>query len=152
VIAGVLVSAIVWSGVSQAASQKSSNTKTALALTKAMQEQNVALASSYLTDGYIQHNPNVPTGKDGYVKFFSNIWKSGPKPASATLANPPVFIVAQGDKVVLIFKNPLPDPAAPGKTYDSFNFDAYRFENGKIAEHWDGYLKRPAGPPPTSTP
>ena len=38
------------------------------------------LAETYLTDAYIQHNPNVPTGREGFVEFFRKFSK--PKPAS----------------------------------------------------------------------
>jgi predicted SnoaL-like aldol condensation-catalyzing enzyme len=134
--------------VANAGQTQDANRKIVLAFTKAMQEQNLAVAVSYITDGYIQHNPNVPTGKAGYLEFFTPRWKDGPKPSAPTLANPPVLSLAEGDEVVLVFKNTQPDPVDPNKSYDNFSFDAYRLEHGKIAEHWDGGLKRPPAPKP----
>jgi len=59
----------------------------------------VELAGKYLAPGYIQHNPNVETGLDGFVKFFSQFQ---PQPIQPTLKNPPIYAVANGDRVILI--------------------------------------------------
>jgi predicted SnoaL-like aldol condensation-catalyzing enzyme len=119
-----------------------------LAFTKAMQEHNVPAAANFLQDDYIQHNPMVPTGKAGFVKFFSALWKDGPLPSKQTLLNPAVLVVTEGDSVMLMFKRATPEPGDPGKTYDSFWFDAYRVAGDKIAEHWDPLTKPPIGATP----
>jgi len=31
------------------------------------------LAPQYMAEGYIQHNPNVPTGRKAFVDFFPNL-------------------------------------------------------------------------------
>ena len=41
------------------------------------------LTDKYLSEGYIQHNPNVPTGRAGFVKAFSAMTK--PKPSEAKM-------------------------------------------------------------------
>ncbi|MCV2348662.1 nuclear transport factor 2 family protein [Paucibacter sp. Y2R2-4] len=97
-------------------------------------------AGKYLTEGYIQHNPSVPTGREGFVKFFAQFSK--PKPLEARIKAPLVAVLAEGDKVVLVFVQTLPEPEAPGKTYTSTWFDMFRIEGGKIAEHWDPATKR----------
>lgn len=125
--------------------QLEKNKQLALALTAAMAEKNVDKASSYLADGYIQHNPNVPTGKAGFVGFFGPMW-AGKQTAPQPLENPPVEVVAQGDLVMMIFKHATPDPVDPSKTYDAFSFDAYRITNGKVSEHWDNYMRRAPAP------
>lgn len=33
------------------------------------------LTGNYMTETYIQHNPNVPTGRQGFIDFFSKIRK-----------------------------------------------------------------------------
>src|SRR5262245_28721642 len=36
------------------------------------------LADKYLAEDYTQHNPNVPTGRQGFVDFFSKVRKPMP--------------------------------------------------------------------------
>ncbi len=98
------------------------------------------LADKYLAESYIQHNPSVPTGRAGFVAFFSQFAK--PKPIDAHIKAPLVSVVAEGDLVVLSFVNELPDPKDPAKKYTTTAFDMFRIEGGKIAEHWDGETKR----------
>lgn len=97
------------------------------------------LADKYLSESYIQHNPAVPTGRAGFVKFFSQYSKPGP--IAEKIRAPLVNIVAEGDVVILSFVQTLPDPAQPGKTYSTTAFDMFRIENGKLAEHWDAMTK-----------
>jgi hypothetical protein len=74
--------------------------------------------------------------------------KDGPSPSKQTLPNPPVLVVTEGDIVMLMFKRATPEPGGPGKTYDSFWFDAYRVAGDKIAEHWDPLTKPAVGARP----
>jgi predicted SnoaL-like aldol condensation-catalyzing enzyme len=97
------------------------------------------LADKYLAEGYIQHNPKVPTGRAGFVNLFSKFVK--PSAIEARVKAPLVSIVAEGDKVVLAFVQELPDPKEPGKKYTTTWFDMFRIENGLIAEHWDAATK-----------
>lgn len=117
--------------------QEQANKDLVLAQMQAMAERDVAKASSYLADGYIQHNPMVPTGKAGFVGFFGPRW-AGQKPG---VFAPPTEVVVEGDLVMVMQERPRPEPGAPGKTYNSFWFDLYRVQDGKIAEHWDGATK-----------
>ena len=93
------------------------------------------LAETYLTDAYIQHNPNVPTGREGFVEFFRKFSK--PKPVEPRVTAPLVAIVAEADWVVLVFVSERLNPKDPSKRYTTTWFDMFRIENGKIAEHWD---------------
>lgn len=98
------------------------------------------LAEKYMADGYIQHNPNVPTGRAAFVDFFSkNVAVQQIEPR---IRAPLVAIVAEGDLVVLAFARDGVDPKDPGKKYSTTWFDMFRVENGKIAEHWDPATKR----------
>src|SRR6266702_2532768 len=47
------------------------------------------LAPKYQAENYIQHNPNINTGRAAFVKFFGTL---GPavNPIPAKMANPPV--------------------------------------------------------------
>jgi len=97
-------------------------------------------ADKYMAEGYIQHNPNVPTGRAAFVEFFSKFKK--PKPIEDRIAAPLVSITAEGDLVVLSFVREHADPKDPSKKYTTTWFDMFRIENGKIAEHWDPAVKQ----------
>lgn len=97
------------------------------------------LAPKYMTETYIQHNPNVATGRKAFVDFFSSIKK--PQAIADKVKAPLVAIVAEGDLVILTFVSEKPDPKNIGKTYTTTWFDMFRIENGKIAEHWDPMTK-----------
>lgn len=93
----------------------------------------VEAADKYMHVDYIQHNPNIATGREGFVRFFSTRpWQE----ISPTIANL-VTIVAEDDLVVFAFRRELPDPQDPTKRYTSTWFDMMRVKDGKIAEHWD---------------
>lgn len=97
------------------------------------------LADKYMAETYIQHNPNVPTGRAAFVDFFSRVAK--PVPIEPRIKAPLVAMLADGDYVVLSFAREHADPKEPGKKYTTTWFDMFRLENGKIAEHWDPALK-----------
>jgi predicted SnoaL-like aldol condensation-catalyzing enzyme len=100
-------------------------------------------AETYMAESYIQHNPNVATGRAPFVAFFGSKPAQPPKPVIDDL----VAILGDGDFVTLAFRRELPDPTRPGLTYTSTWFDMFRIENGKIAEHWDyGTKQNPAAP------
>jgi len=95
------------------------------------------LAEKYFTPEYIQHNPNIESGRDALVAFIR-----GSRPARAiepTIKLPLLNIVAERDYVLVISEKPQVDEE--GEAYITSWFDFYRIENGKIAEHWDPALK-----------
>ena len=79
----------------------------------------------FMLDSYMQHNPTVPDGKEGFKAF-----------AEKFLALEPhmdiVKIVCEEDIVVVFFKCTIGVNGSVNKV-----FDMYRIENGKLAEHWD---------------
>ena len=97
------------------------------------------LADKYMAESYIQHNPNVPTGRAAFVEFFQRVKK--PAPIEPRIKAPLVAIVAEGDLVVLSFAREHVDPKDATKKYTTTWFDMFRIENGKIAEHWDPAVK-----------
>jgi predicted SnoaL-like aldol condensation-catalyzing enzyme len=97
------------------------------------QARNVERAPEFMAENYLQHNPNVPTGRAAFMQVFGRTPKQAVKPTIDDL----VTIVAEGDLVVLGFRRSLPDLENEGQTYTTTWFDMFRIENGKIAEHWD---------------
>ena len=93
------------------------------------------LADKYFAENYMQHNPNVATGRKALVDFFTKFSK--PKTVVDSIKASVVSIMAEGDLVMICFVRELPDPNDSSKKYTTTWFDLFRIENGKIAEHWD---------------
>ena len=109
-----------------------------------IQNRQLDQAPKYQAEDYIQHNPSVNTGRDGFVAFFSKLPKP-PNPSADKLDNPPVVKGAKGDFVWLIFETEQKDPrdATGATTYHSNSFEMIRIQNGKVQEHWDSAMKMP---------
>jgi predicted SnoaL-like aldol condensation-catalyzing enzyme len=99
------------------------------------------LADQWITERYIQHNPNAQSGRAAVVEFFTQVLKVERKPISAKLSHPITAVVAEGDFVIVIAPRVLKDPQDPAKTYTIAWFDMWRFVDGKADEHWDGAMK-----------
>lgn len=100
----------------------------------------VTQAEKYVAESYIQHNPNVPSGRAAMVGFISRRTPT-PKPVEARVKAPLVSIVAERDIVVLSFVREHVEPQDGSRKYTTTWFDMFRIENGKIVEHWDGAVK-----------
>ncbi len=74
-------------------------------------------------DKYIQHNPNVATGKQGLIDFLNAI-PQHPKQETSDI----VRVYVDGSYVFAHSKSDQLGVVA---------FDIFRFEKGKIVEHWD---------------
>ncbi|MEJ6003170.1 nuclear transport factor 2 family protein [Paucibacter soli] len=98
------------------------------------------LALNYLAEGYAQHNPNVPTGREGFVKFFGKFAEA--KPIQGSVAAPLVAIMAEGELVMLSFVSERPDPKDKTLKYTTTWFDMFRVHDGRITEHWDSAPKQ----------
>ena len=96
--------------------------------------------AEFLTPGYIQHNPNVISGRDALAKYITQTRPV--REIKPTLDFPLISLVAEGDMVVIALVSWQDD--AEGKRYANTHFDMFRIENGKIAEHWDHVAKSPA--------
>ena len=96
------------------------------------------LADRWLTERYIQHNPNAKSGRAGVVAFFTQVLKVQPKPIPAKLSQKVVAVIAEGDYVTIVTPRTLKDPKDPAKSYTTSWFDMWRFVDGKADEHWDG--------------
>ncbi|MDO6764657.1 ester cyclase [Agarivorans sp. 1_MG-2023] len=89
----------------------------------------------YVGDEYIQHNPAVANGKQGFIDYFDEMQRDYPDKQIRFLRT-----IAEGDMVALHTHQ-----TWPGNdqyvTMDFFRFD----ENGKIVEHWDSIQQVPEG-------
>jgi predicted SnoaL-like aldol condensation-catalyzing enzyme len=100
------------------------------------------MAEKFFTKEYIQHNPNVASGRDQLVEY---IRKTRPvRPIPDVIGFPVVSIIAEGDMVLVSSVEYHDDEENPGKKFATTHFDLYRFEKGLIAEHWDNVLKSKA--------
>jgi len=95
-------------------------------------------ADKYMREDYIQHNPNADTGLKGFKEYFQKL--GGPKAIPATIPEL-VAIQAEGDYVTMSFVREYPEPKDKSKKYTTTWFDMFRFQDGKIAEHWDPATK-----------
>lgn len=98
-------------------------------------------AGQFLTDAYIQHNPNAASGLKGVVFFFTQVLKRQPTPVPEKLSTKIVSVTAEGDLVIVATPREIKDPKDPSKTYTTTWFDMWRFKDGKADEHWDGATK-----------
>ncbi len=87
----------------------------------------------YVGAEYIQHNPDVANGPQGFIDYFERMKKEYPDKSIEF-----VRCIAEGDIVALHTHQ-----IWPGNdqyvTMDFFRFD----ENGKICEHWDAIQQIP---------
>jgi len=114
--------------VAEAAEQEELNKKNAIAFYEAaINDKDFEKASQYLGDKYIQHNPLAADGPEGLKAFLDY--------ARENLASFKVEIkqaFADGDYVILHVHA----KASPGDR-GSAVMDIFRFEDGKVVEHWD---------------
>ena len=95
------------------------------------------LADRYLTERYIQHNPNAASGRAGVVKYFTEVRKVKPVPIPEKMKTKVVSVVAEGDLVVVAYVHELKNAKDSSQSYTTTWFDMWRFKDGKADEHWD---------------
>jgi predicted SnoaL-like aldol condensation-catalyzing enzyme len=99
-------------------------------------------ADQFLTERYIQHNPNVASGRAPVVTFFTEVLKVEKKPLPEKLSTPVAFVTAEGDLVTVGIVREEKDPTDPSKTYTTTWYDTWRILDGKADEHWDSAVKQ----------
>jgi predicted SnoaL-like aldol condensation-catalyzing enzyme len=92
------------------------------------------LAQQYMAAGYMQHNMNVPGGRDNFIKNFSTRPKLEVKEAWVT---PPTLELITGNFYLKFDERMEKDPTDPAKMSVFYRFDMVRVDDGLIWEHWD---------------
>jgi len=110
------------------------NKKNAIAFYQTAYEGNPKKAvEKYIGEEYIQHNPDVADGMQGFIDYFERMQVEYPDKSIEF-----VRCIAEGNLVALHTHQ-----TWPGNdeyvTMDFFRFD----ENGKICEHWDAMQRIP---------
>lgn len=110
-----------------------------------VQARNPEAVKAFVAKDYIQHDPNAAPGRDGLIQYLKDEWDGlSPRPVEPTFKFPPgTVVVAKGDLVALMQKRTFPDPDDKTKTYEAYEFNLFRVENGKFVEHWDDTPKIP---------
>jgi predicted SnoaL-like aldol condensation-catalyzing enzyme len=103
-------------------------------------------SGEWLTDKYIQHNPNAASGREGVVRFFTQVMKVQRQATCGKLTTPVVAVMADDDYVTVLIARSYPDPRSAGKNYSTSWFDTWRFVDGKADEHWDPATINPPAP------
>jgi predicted SnoaL-like aldol condensation-catalyzing enzyme len=102
--------------------------------------KNASAAVNYLKENYIQHNPNVPTGREVFINTFTKIFQQNPNFNTQIQR-----IYTDGDYVIV-------HSFSPSKDSGNAIVDIYRIDNnGKIAEHWDVIQPIPSKPANNNT-
>lgn len=110
------------------------NKKNAIAFYKTAYTGNPKKAiKCYVGDQYIQHNPDVENGTQGFIDYFEKMQVEYPNKSIEF-----VRCVAEGDLVALHTHQTWPENDEY-ITMDFFRFD----KKGKIVEHWDAIQQIP---------
>jgi predicted SnoaL-like aldol condensation-catalyzing enzyme len=107
-----------------------------------IEARHIELAANYAAEDFIQHNPNIPTGRAALVMFFKSL---GPaiEPIPDQLQNPPVVMGAKGNFVWLVFENKFKNPKDTHSQSMNTASICFAFKTGRY---------RSTGMPPGRTP
>ncbi|MFW6222124.1 MAG: ester cyclase [Bacteroidota bacterium] len=110
------------------------NKKNAMAFYKtAFEGDPKSAVEKYVGQEYIQHNPAVSDGKQGFISYFERMQKDYPDKSVKF-----VRCIAE-DNLVALHTHQIWPGNDEYVTIDFFRFDT----NGKICEHWDAIQQIP---------
>jgi len=135
---GVL--SLITSGGAAAATTPEQNIQVVGALSEAIfDRKDFSVLPKLMREDYIQHNPLVPGGRNGFQEFFDAAFKAIPD-WRYTLKQ----IVADGDRVWIYGTYSGTHSSAPwlgipasGRSFAIDAVDIFRLQDGQLAEHWD---------------
>jgi len=89
-------------------------------------------APRFLRPDYIQHNPQVPTGLKRFMETFrARFAQPFPPDYKRELLN------LIGENAMVVIYVPQTWTSRDGQHHQALEFDMFRLQDGKIAEHWD---------------
>ncbi len=91
-------------------------------------------APEWLSERYIQHNPNGRSGRDGSMAFFTRTRQRTDN--CGNLTTPLVAVLADGDLVTVVLHREYDHPVRSSEKYTSTWFYLWRVVDGKLDEHW----------------
>lgn len=100
--------------------------------------QDLSAADRYYAEDFYSHNPSIPSGREGFKQGFGAILVAFPD-LHGTIED----MLAEGDRVMVrvtwtgTHRGTFIGFPPTGRTITFHSVDILRFENGKIAEHWD---------------
>lgn len=84
-------------------------------------------AAKFLKEGYIQHNPTVKNGREGFIESFREIFAGGFPYLDIQ------HVICEGDMLCVHLHGLDRETKKP----ICWVADIYRVDNGLLAEHWD---------------
>lgn len=103
-----------------------------------MNKRQPAAVDRFLASDFIEHNPNLPQGRDGRKQFAAAV-----QAGFSDYRGEIVEILAEGDKVVVRIQwsgtqdGPFLGLPPSGNKVRFSTADFFRVVDGKLAEHWD---------------
>lgn len=96
----------------------------------------VEMASQYMADSYIEHDPNFA---GGLKEFLQGHGQNPPRPIQP-LPTQPAEAFVNGEFVVFLWPHRDRD-GVTGTPYTYFTYDVVRVRDGKIQEHWNSLAR-----------
>ena len=94
-----------------------------------IEQKPVQAAEEYISPTeYIQHNPNVSDGREAFIKYFKEFYRTHPERQPSIIHR----VISEGDLVVLHVESRRSKADRPVAIVDIF-----RVKDFKIVEHWD---------------
>lgn len=119
---------IGWAADSQYTEQEQLNKQVVLNFyEKGLNQKDADAAIALIGDEYIQHNPLVADGKDGFRNFVGFLKAKFPQSHSEIK-----HVFVDGDYVIL-HVHAVREPGTRGNAIT----DIFRLKDGRIVEHWD---------------
>ena len=137
-----------WSTGKLSKEEEKTNAMATEELKDMLQYGHLELADKTMDPGYIQHNPNVPQGRDGFKQFMSRVPGRTPREIKTEWVNAPALTLIDGPYSFMMWDRTAKDPDDPTRDYKWNHFDVVRIENSLIKEHWDEARINPPAPAP----
>jgi predicted SnoaL-like aldol condensation-catalyzing enzyme len=94
--------------------------------------RDVDAAPKFLRADYIQHNPQVPTGLNGFMDAFRARFA---QPLPSDYKRELLSVIGDNDMVVVYVRQTW--TGKDGQHHQTLGCDMFRVQHGMIAEHWD---------------